>query len=279
MRLSSKQSGLTLTEMTVVIASIVLLAAIGLPAIRAFIRSFETESGTRATISAALASARAMAAQKQRYTGIRFQKTYHPQGPIHGAQYIVFIIQDPNLTGTYGYGFRAVPGIEPIKLPDSIGVTDLTIVPDRNKQNPVNPGLQIRIDIVGDTAIDTDIELIDTTTFSIIFSPSGKLVTHGIWVRNRDSKTDNSSLDDIFNTAYNVETAKIAKFHQDDYFANSGNPNLGLGPEPSRIAFVIYEAEKFNLAYLNKHAWSQYLYQLTPTYINPYTGTIVSNQQ
>ncbi len=128
MKTANKQSGRTLTEMAVVIATIVLLGGFGLPAIRSFIDSFESGSGARPVISAALASARAIAAKEQRYAGIRFQKAYNrdaPLVPLKEDQYMVFIINDPNIGA---YFFRAVEGLEPMKLPDGLGVMDFTIV-------------------------------------------------------------------------------------------------------------------------------------------------------
>ncbi len=75
-----------------------------------------------------MASARAIASKEQCYAGIRFQKRYDPTNPItQASQYIIFIIKenDKNLSGNLVNGFRAVKGIQPIKLPDSIGVMDL----------------------------------------------------------------------------------------------------------------------------------------------------------
>ena len=92
MKAKSRQSGLTLTEMVVVIAIIALLVGFGVPAGRTFINSFETESGTRSMISAALASARAVAAREQKYAGIRFQKAYDPAGLLKAPQYMIFIV-------------------------------------------------------------------------------------------------------------------------------------------------------------------------------------------
>ncbi|UCC22498.1 MAG: hypothetical protein JSW23_00025, partial [Planctomycetota bacterium] len=90
MRARSRQSAVTLTEMTVVVAAVALLVVFGLPAIRTFISSFESEGGARTLISAALASARAIAAREQHYVGIRFQKAYHPRDPLEAAQYMIF---------------------------------------------------------------------------------------------------------------------------------------------------------------------------------------------
>jgi Tfp pilus assembly protein FimT len=56
-----RAKGLTLIEMTLVIATIALLVGFGVPAVRVLIHSFQSESGTRSMIGAALSSARAMA--------------------------------------------------------------------------------------------------------------------------------------------------------------------------------------------------------------------------
>jgi len=279
------KSGLTLTEMTVVIMTIALLIGLGLPAVRALFNSFETQSGTESVISAALASARAIAAQHQRYAGIRFQKVSQSSDLLEAPQYMIFIVQDPDMMA---YGFRAVPGLKPIKLPDSVSLMDLTIVTRRNAINPTN-STEVRLDDQGlngqqkDTLINEDRELTDTTTFSIIFSPSGKLVIHGIRARNRDGYPDTSantfiSNDDVFNKKAQVD-AGIGIFYQDDYFGagQSSYPDLGLGPEQSRSSFVICEKRKFIRAYKEHKTWSDYLVKLAPQaiYINPYTGTII----
>jgi type II secretory pathway pseudopilin PulG len=268
-----KQFGVTLTEMAVVMGIVALLVGLTIPAVNMLFNSFESESGAKSMISAALSSARAIAAKEQRYAGIRFQKRYDPNNPnlLNAPQYIVFIIQDPAIMA---YGFKAVEGIQPIKLPDSIGVMDLTIVQGRNIVNPASPTTQIRIDdpvLGGNTAINDDFELIDTTTFSIIFSPSGKLVVHGIRVRNRDGLTNNNSLDDIFNTDFNVENARIAMFYQDDYWTTLP---YAFGPEPSRNSFIIYDTKILKQTNQNLR-WTNYLSRLNRFYINPYTGTII----
>jgi type II secretory pathway pseudopilin PulG len=280
MKAKSKQSGLTLTEMTVVVASIAILVAIGLPAVRAFFRSFETEAGTKNTISAALSSARAMATEKHRYAGIRFQKAYNrnaadPLDPLTAPQYMIFIVHDPasepNGTGLAN-GFRAIEGLKPVKLPDSVGVMDLVVV------QRIIRGTQIEFTeypINVDTDIDSLEELRDTTTFSIVFSPSGKLVIHEVRVRNRNGKKDNSSpqsMDDIFNTLTKItDTVNPAgMLIQDD------DISLGLGPEYSRNSFIIYDRPQFNKTDINRR-WRDYLGKLERIYINPYTGTIIHN--
>ena len=265
MRTRSKQSGLTLPEMVVVIATIALLVGFGLPAIRALMNSFETQSGAKTLISTALASARAIAAKEQHYAGVRFQQDSA------GIQYMVFIVHDFGKTGL-APGFRAVEGVKPIKLPETVSVVDMVYNPDL-----LTPP--------GDGIVDNDIEmnnvnvLMDTMTFSIIFSPSGKLVIHDVRVRNRDGiyepdngNPDKFSMDNIFNSPLNINNYGVGMFIQDDY------PAMGLGAELSRNSFVIiYEKDKFEQARKKGAAWSGYLAQMAQDriYINPYTGTMI----
>jgi Tfp pilus assembly protein FimT len=291
MKTRSKQSGLTLPEIAVVIATIALLAGFALPAVRALLNSFKTQSGAKTMISAALASARAIAATEQRYAGVRFQRD------LSGSQYMVFVVQDPKIMA---YGFKAVEGVKPVKLPDSVVVMDLTIVTDRNELNPVNPQQEIRIDDPSllltnaqrDSLINDPNELSDTTTFSIIFSPSGKLAIHGVRVRNRDGFVDSMnntdvSYDDVFNKKQQVDRRYngfdrydnppgAGMFYQDDYYGLAW-PGLGLGPEPSRNSFIICDRDKFRKAYNNGRAWTDCLLQIATAriYINSYTGTMI----
>ena len=292
MKTKPKQSGLTLTEMAVVIATIALLVGLGLPAIRALLASFESQSSTKSMIRAALSTARAIAAREQRYAGLRFQKAYHPEDALNAPHYMIFIEQDPNMMA---YGFRAVEGLKPIRLPDSVGVTDMTIVTNRNAVNPVNSA-QVRLHNSSlsnnekDTRLANVAVLTDTNTFSILFSPSGKLLIHGIQVRNKENRRDTTaninsiSSDMVFNKKDMVkkdeDDTKRAMFCQDDYYGGLNNPylDLGLGPEPSRNSLVIYQKDEFKQAYEKGRAWSNYLVKLVPEmiYINRYTGTIIS---
>ncbi len=265
MKTANKQSGRTLVEMAIVIAVMVLLGGLGLPAVRSFIDSFESGTGARPVISAALASARAIAAKEQRYAGIRFQKVYHPEGPLKASQYMIFIVNDYGKT-RLAPGFRAVEGLQPIKLPDSIGVMDYELVNQKIISDPAwEPSSNHPVDVT------------DLTTFSIIFSPTGKLVIHDLRIRNRDGiyMPDNSvpakvSLDDIFNSEENIINYNVGMFVQDDY------PPF-LDREPSRRAFVIYDRREFKQAYEKGLAYSGYLVKLMPDaiHINSYTGTMI----
>jgi type II secretory pathway pseudopilin PulG len=285
MKNKRRQVGVTLAEMMVVIGIAALMLGLAVPAANVLLNSFESESGAKSIISSAMASARAIASKEQRYAGIRFQKRYDPSNPdpLKASQYIIFIIkEEQKYSNSLNHGFREVEGIQPIKLPDSIGVMDMTLV------QRVYSGVYLVITefpINSDGQLNNNRNLLDTTTFQIIFSPSGKLVVHQVRVRNRDEMGDyasyGDSMDDIFNKKAKVD-AGLAMFYQDDYFNDKNTPypglDLGLGPEYSRNSFVIYDTKKFRQAYNNGIPYSGYLNQLKQIYINSYTGTIINEK-
>ena len=121
-----------------------------------------------------------------------------------------------------------------------------------------------------DIDIDNDANLIDSTAFSIVFSPSGKLIIHDVTIRNKDGVISGTgSNDDVFNTNDNVTKNQIGMFVQDeDGFA-------GLEKESSRTSFVIYDRKKFATYFEDGDAYSGYLEGLESVYINVYTGAII----
>jgi hypothetical protein len=264
------------------------MVGLTLPVANMLYNSFESTGGVEAMINAALESAKSIAIKEQRYAGIRFQKRYDPANPdpLNQSQYIIYIIKGENrlVTGNLNYdGFHAVDGIQPIKLPDSIGVMDMTLV---QRSYIVGKGYIItEFSINSNGQINNNINLIDTTSFSIIFSPSGKLVLHRVRVRNRDGYTATApssySDDDVFNRISQIE-AGYGMFLQDDYFAAfQGTPQVpecGLGPEMSRNSFVIYDTRKFKQEYKKGTPYSGYLNQLKPVYVSPYSGTIIEEK-
>ncbi|MFC1635981.1 Tfp pilus assembly protein FimT/FimU [Planctomycetota bacterium] len=265
MRTRTRQFGFTLTEMTLVVATIALLLGLGLPAVRMLLNSFESESGTRSMINAALSNARAIAARDQRYAGVRFQQDSD------GNQYMIFIVHDFEKTGL-SPGFRAVYNMKPIKLPGNSGIMDLMVRTNRgtgstDAASPLDePLLPAHLD---DTTY-----IRDASTFSIVFSPSGKLVVRTVRVRNKDGvyQPDNGvsgkvSTDSIFNSPINITNQGVGLFVQDDY------ADLGLGAESSRNRFVIYDKSYFDKLDLQQRF--NYLDDLELIYINPYTGTMI----
>jgi hypothetical protein len=277
--------GLTLIEMTLVIATVALMVGFAVPAVRVLVKSFQSEGGVISMVNAALNSARTMAVSRQRYVGVRFQKlctSPDPANPLKGLmdapQYMIFIVHDEAKdSGGMGDGFRAMEGLEPIKLPGAMGVMELNWI--RN-----------------DGDIDEPFELSDATTFSIVFSPAGKLIVHSVRVRNQDGvyRPDNAagggkvSRDDVFNSAVNICQASPLRqgmFLQDDYFPQKNrsrqtdNLNYGLGEEPSCTSFVIYEVPQLRVVYDRKTAWTEYLSRLAAKafYVSPYTGNLISS--
>ena len=115
----------------------------------------------------------------------------------------------------------------------------------------------------------------DASSFSIVFSPSGKLIMRDVRVRNRDGiyqpnngLSNKVSMDSIFNSPDNITNYGVGMFVQDDY------AELGLGAELGRNRFVIYDKTQFDK--LNAAGRFNYLNSLELNYINPYTGTIIS---
>ena len=276
MKTRTRQFGFTLTEMTLVVATIAILLGLGLPAVRALLHSFESDTGTKGMINAALSNARAIAARDQRYAGIRFQQD------TDGNQYMIFIEHDFEKTGL-SPGFRAVTDTKPIKLPENSGVLDLMVRSNYGTSpaaaaslldEPLTPA---HLDDNNPENIGPDRRnnyIRDTSCFSIIFSPSGKLVIRTVRVRNKEGiyQPDNGvsgkrSTDDVFNSPVNITTYGVGKFVQDDY------AEMGLGAEPSRNSIVIYNKNHFDK--LNAQERFDYLHSLTVIYINPYTGTMI----
>ena len=210
------------------VAAVAMLAFFAVPAAKKFLDSFGSTGSAGSMIEAAISSARAIAAKEHRYAGIRFQ--FDRDGPLQGNQYMIFIIHDFEKTG-YANGFRAVKGVEPVKLPTTTGVMDLEYYP----------------------ALPSDsLTLVDTTSFSIVFSPSGKLVLHEV-------RTEWISLD------------------MEAKFVDDGEGILGLVEELGRKSFIIYEKKKFKNAFeQGDAALSAYLGTLQPVYVNAYTGEIIS---
>ena len=114
---------MTLTELLVVVAVMTILLGISVPTAQQLMDSFESSTGVRHLINAALSNARAIAVRQQAYAGVRFQQN------IDGNTYMIFIVQDtPANMGGLANGFRAVIGRKPMKLPENVGVNQCSVV-------------------------------------------------------------------------------------------------------------------------------------------------------
>jgi hypothetical protein len=277
--------GLTLIEMTLVLGTMVLLVGLSVPAVRSLTHSFQSEGAVKSMIDAALSSARAMAMTRQRYVGVRFQKlctSDDPAEPLKGIvdapQYMIFIMSEEREKIGLANGFRAVDGLDPIKLPSTVGVMDLS--------NGVQAGM----------GNQRDESLADATTFSVIFAPSGRLVVHEVRVRNRqgeyqprnDPGSGKAAHDDIFNSPENICLYKEGKFIQDDYSASKNlrstreTVEFGLGEELSVTRFVLYDTATLRTLYKSgarpPAALSSYLNMLPAeksVYVSWYSGHLI----
>jgi len=174
---------------------------------------------------------------------------------------MIFIIRDDNIGEgvAFNLGCRAIEGVEPIKLPDNIGIMDLYIEQDNYNK------------IDNNSDLISDENLMDATTFTIMFSPSGKVLVHSLWVRNKDNKSAanaDDSEDDIFNSENNVDNG-YAQFLQD---GESNFPELDI--EPSRRAFMIYDRNIF-LGLDEGQRFDDYIEDVETIYLNSYTGTMI----
>jgi prepilin-type N-terminal cleavage/methylation domain-containing protein len=269
-RMPSK-NGLTLIELLVVIGIIAAVVAISLPAINAMQKSFDS-TGAEGMINAALSTARTLAITRQQYVGVRFQKEYDVNDVLNANQYMIFVIyKESKEMGNLGDAFHAIDGYKPMKLPANIGVMDMKL----GSTNQI---------VDSDDRINDDWEVADTTTFSIIFSQSGKLVIHNAQVRNKNGIPDspgeinNPSVDNVFNKKDEVDKG-IGMFYQDDYASQNSqlrycSLNFGFGKEASRKEFIIYNTQTFNKLNANER-YEKYLKDLPVLYINPYTGGII----
>lgn len=282
MAVQQRQRGVTLIELLVVATIIILLTAVGMPAFKALSAAFESGDSVERMINSTLAAARATAIKDQRYVGVRFQKAFSLD-PLTASQYMIMIERDAASTKIES-GFRAIRGIKPIKLPDSVGVMDLNVATgDRNRIWPEQSPYQA-LDLdpnYPDILLDEPSELWDVTTFSMVFSPQGHLVIHGVRVRNNAGTMDSDttlSRDDVFNTLGQVQ-AGAAQFCQDDYFDEDGSDVIsGLGPEASRLSLVFYETAAFADAFNRGIAYTGYLRKLQRQYVNRYTGALISSK-
>jgi prepilin-type N-terminal cleavage/methylation domain-containing protein len=249
MKPTFRKNGLTLTELVVVIAVAAILLGISVPAAKKIAESFDYSTGPRSLINAALTSARTLAVAQSTPAGVRFQPD------ANGDFYMIFIVYNPAETNLVN-GFMAAAGRKPIRLPQNIGVLE-----------GIFKGAGTAA--AKDAFLSAETGLRDAQTFSVVFSEQGQLIRFPVRVRNRDgkTKTDDSSLDPIFNTKKNVEK-KIAMFCQDDY------PEEGLGQEDSVHSFYIYEKNRLAEVPAGQR-FTRYIANLQKEFINPYTGQLI----
>ena len=241
---------LTLTELLVIMSVMVILLAISIPAAKKLSESLENSAGTRSIIDAAMSNARAMAVHEGHYAGVRFQQDSA------GGQYLILIIHDPNQTGLAN-GFCAVKGRKPTALPQNVGATGCRVQQDWKNNKPDDWDLASNPSMA-DTCLNTNVSHVgmnDATTFSIVFSPSGKFAIHLVRLAIPPSG-----------------------FRQDE--PESPTPS-GYQEENSVSGFRIYNKRELAKAQAIKPTpkpWTAVptgLSNLDTEFVNPYTGELV----
>jgi prepilin-type N-terminal cleavage/methylation domain-containing protein len=267
MKSVAKNNAFSLVELLVVLGIIAALAAIAIPAIKAMQKSYDS-TGAESMISTALSTARTIAISKGKYAGVRFQKIYDGNNVFAADQYMTFIVFDnADEVTNWVCGFVAVEGYKPMKLPSNTTVIDKTIAYKR-LSGEKDCGEDYGEDKVGSSELSSVAGFTDTSTFSIIFSPTGKLAKQDVRCRGRLNPKDK---DQVFNSKKNIEDNGDGMFLED-----TGNHALGIGAENSRKTFYILDKDKFNKM-SDSQRWD-YVKGIKPCTLNPYTGAIVNSR-
>lgn len=275
MKNQGQHAGFTLIEMLIVVMIIAIMVALIIPATNTFTQSYRM-SNAKNLIRTSLAQAQAYASQSRRYAGIRFQ--YDGTGWENGKQYLVLIEKVPHGPefASWPWAYRAVPNVQPVSLPSGIGVfsgvIDMLALVDRDDYldddyftDPTRPHFCLS----------------GATTFSIIFSPSGQLVTKPVEIHERDTT------DKIFNRPEFISMVPPeALLSYDDYFGAVSPGMPWCVREDSATSFYLFEASRMKAApeaeryttYVNENTSEGVIRNLKPIMINVYTGKLMEEE-
>ena len=215
--------GFSLIELLVVIAIMSILIGITIRSVRMVSSKMASVDTVRTMVGTALTTSRTLAMAQQTHIGIHFSVS------VDGTHLLSFIRDDNTyVEDTNIRRYRVIVGnrnmVKETSIPSNIGLLDMQV--GGNK-------------IDKDTDTNDPFKLLDTNTFSMVFSPAGKLVLRFMWIVDADN---------------NLEL---------------------LGPEVSRNCLYIYDKTTFEKVDVNNR-YTGYLQYLPPVLINYYTGKVIN---
>jgi len=233
----------TLVELLVVLAIIALIAGTVIPSV---LGAFGAGADAQAynVFSAQLGAARALAITTGAYAGVHVQQADPDATDLNNAWYAaVMIYKDLDPTpGGVDMKFVLAEGFRPRRLPGSFVFGEIS---DRSMNG-------------ADYTLNSDSEVEDFTTFTVVFSPSGAVVRQ---VRGQDIVFDRN--DPIF-------SGSTGKQLWDPDVANRPNGN----GEPGAAAVVLFDYADFRdlPSGPDRNAYLKQSGQLIP--VNVYTGQL-----
>jgi len=220
-----RAAAFSLVEMVITISLIVLVAAVALPSILGIFGA-GADSQAYNLIAAQLRAARAHAIGTGRYAGVHVQMADPSAKPdLAGAFYSAVVSYDPSLGA-----FVLADGFTPRRMPGGIAFGELS-------GKFVNTGGYVNLGDPNDLA--------DFTAFTVVFSPSGSVVT---MVEGERILCNSDPNDPLFglNASTRVWDAGVA---------NNGGPG-----EPGVTAMTLFDYTAFTagdeadrIAFLNEH--------------------------
>jgi prepilin-type N-terminal cleavage/methylation domain-containing protein len=283
-----RRKGYTLVEILVVVAIIAIVLAIGVTSLRALTGGVQ-ENAARTTLASLLASARAEATGTQQIVGVRFEQD--AKGYTYGV--IVHLAPDWHVWPSRSNDFItmvAPKGREPVRFPKGVefaAADELSC--DRDSDGDVD---------ADDANLALSRDILDATTFTILFAPSGQVMVRNVCVTQRcvidptdgviwDNATDTifqapdgpDSTDYMLNprppaeTGLSVEVSWLLR--GDGRWPNACDGTNLLGYESSVVALYVYDQVARREA--GSAAWTNYLKNQAPAVlvqVNPYTGLI-----